>query len=309
MALRLIFMGTPDFSVSVLEKLIDQGHEIVAVYSQPPRKSGRGMKLSPSPVQACAEKHHIKVFTPTSLKTEQEREIFAAHKADAAVVVAYGLILPQAILDLPKHGCFNVHASLLPRWRGAAPIQRAIMAGDDETGVTIMQMEAGLDTGPMCLKQSIAITNQTTASSLHDELATIGAELMAKALNDLKAGKLGFTQQPEEGVTYAAKIDKPEARINFAQSANKVLRHIHGLSPFPGAWLNLQIDDQEVRIKILQAETSMKSGNAGCILDDQFTIACQQGSIAPIRLQRQGKGAMDLETFLRGTKVSPNMCV
>ena len=208
MALRIVFMGTPDFSVNVLEKLIAAGHEICAVYSQPPRKSGRGMKLRPSPVHACAELNNIPVFTPTSLKSPQEQEAFAALKADAAVVVAYGLILPQAILDLPTHGCFNVHASLLPRWRGAAPIQRAIMAGDDETGVTIMQMEAGLDTGPMCLKQSITINDQTTASSLHDELAIIGADLMVQALSHLKDGTLKFTQQPQDGVTYASKIEK-----------------------------------------------------------------------------------------------------
>ena len=309
MTLRLIFMGTPDFSVNVLEKLIAQGHDICAVYSQPPRKSGRGMKLRPSPVHACAEKNNIPVFTPTSLKHSDEQQQFADLKADAAVVVAYGLILPQAILDLPKHGCFNVHASLLPRWRGAAPIQRAIMAGDEETGVTIMQMEAGLDTGPMCLKQTIAITDQTTASSLHDDLAMIGADLMARALDELQAGTLHFTPQPEDGVTYASKIDKAESRIQFNQPAKQVLRHIHGLSPFPGSWLNLNIDDQDIRIKILQAKISPATGQAGSIMDDQFTIACADGAIIPIRLQRQGKGAMDLKTFLRGTKVSAGMKV
>ncbi len=309
MGMRLVFMGTPSFSVNVLENLIAQGHDICAVYSQPPRKSGRGMKLQPSPVQACAEKNGITVFTPTSLKSIEEQENFAALKADAAVVVAYGLILPQAILDLPKYGCFNVHASLLPRWRGAAPIQRAIMAGDNETGVTIMQMEAGLDTGPMCLEQSIKINDQTTASSLHDELAVLGATLMATALNDLQAGTLKFTEQPHNGVTYANKIDKAEARIQFDQPAKTVLRHIHGLSPFPGAWFNLNIDGDDVRIKILQAEISQTSGDAGQVLDDRFTIACANNSIVPIRLQRQGKGAMDLDTFLRGTAINAGMKV
>jgi len=309
MTLRLIFMGTPDFSVNVLEKLIAQGHDICAVYSQPPRKSGRGMKLRPSPVHACAEKNGIPVFTPTSLKQPQEQEKFANFKADAAVVVAYGLILPQIILDLPKHGCFNIHASLLPRWRGAAPIQRSIMAGDKETGVTIMQMEAGLDTGPMCLKQTIAITDQTTADTLHDDLAIIGADLMSRALEQLQEGTLKFTPQPEEGVTYASKIDKAEARIQFDQPAKQVLRHIHGLSPFPGSWLNLNIDNQDVRIKILHAEISSSSGTTATVIDDKFTIACADTAITPTRLQRQGKGAMDLETFLRGTKISAGMKV
>lgn len=309
MSLRIIFMGTPDFSVSVLESLLNAGHNICAVYSQPPRKSGRGMKLRPSPVHAFAEQHDIPVHTPTSLKDAEEQNILAAYNADAAVVVAYGLILPQPVLDLPKHGCFNVHASLLPRWRGAAPIQRAIMAGDSHTGVTIMQMEAGLDTGPMCIEKSIKITSQTTTSSLHDELAIIGADLMVTTLEQLQAGHLTFSPQPDKGVTYAHKIDKTEARIQFNLPAEKVLRHIHGLSPFPGAWLNLHIDGSDVRIKILQAKISSTSGKPGTILDNQFTIACADHSICPTQLQRQGKGAMDLETFLRGTKVSTGISV
>ena len=309
MSLRLIFMGTPDFSVSVLKNLIKAGHEICAVYSQPPRKSGRGMKLTPSPVHAFAESRNIPVLTPKSLKGEPEQTEFAAFKADAAVVVAYGLLLPQAVLNAPIHGCFNVHASLLPRWRGAAPIQRAIMAGDDESGVTIMQMDAGLDTGPMCLVEKTPIEAATTARDLHDKLSEIGAHLMVETLALLENGKLVRTPQPENGITYASKIDKAEARIDFNQPALDVMRHIHGLSPFPGSWLELDIDGKPVRIKILQARLVEKSGPAGEILDDQFSIACAQGAIAPVSLQRPGKGAMELAAFLNGVKIQPGMKV
>jgi len=309
MALRLIFMGTPDFSVKVLESLIEAGHDICAVYSQPPRKSGRGMKLSPSPVHAFALDHNIPVHTPTSLKTAGSQQEFAAFGADAAVVVAYGLILPQAVLDAPKHGCFNVHASLLPRWRGAAPIQRAIMAGDKVSGVTIMQMEAGLDTGPMCLRAEIPIGQTTTAQDLHDDLSALGARLMVKTLEQLETDNLVLTPQPERGVTYAHKIDKTEARINFDQPASMVVRHIHGLSPFPGSWFELPLNEGPVRIKILTAHSLDVSGPAGEILDDHLTIACSDRAIVPTRLQRPGKGAMALGDFLNGITVSPGMKV
>jgi methionyl-tRNA formyltransferase len=298
-------MGTPDFSVPVLQNLVKTGHDVCAVYSQPPRKSGRGMKLTPSPVQHWAEKNKIDVFTPTSLRDETEQQRFSALKADAAVVVAYGMLLPQEILDTPKYGCFNIHASLLPRWRGAAPLQRAIMAGDKKTGVTIMQMEAGLDTGPMCLVEEIDITETTTTAALHDQLSALGARLMLKTLEELEAGTLIKTPQPDEGVTYAKKITKAEARINFNQPAQKVLAHIHGLSPFPGGWFELPVDGKLQRVKILTAKQTDKQGPAGQILDEQMTIACSTGAVRPTRLQRQGKGALDLVEFLRGIPVTP----
>ena len=309
MSLRLIFMGTPDFSVGVLKSLIEAGHNICAVYSQPPRKSGRGMKLRPSPVQAFAQDHNIPVLTPTSLKKPESQKDFASFNADAAVVVAYGLLLPQAILDMPKHGCFNVHASLLPRWRGAAPIQRAIMAGDEKSGVTIMQMEAGLDTGPMCLVGEVPINNATTGSDLHDQLSVLGAQLIVEALDQLEAGSLTLTPQLEDGVTYASKIDKTEARIDFEQPAANVIRHIHGLSPFPGSWFELQVNDNPMRLKLLSAEIVAGSGTAGEILDSEFTIACSEGAIKPLVLQRPGKGAMALVDFLNGVTVSAGMKV
>ena len=305
MSLKLVFMGTPDFSVQVLKALIDAGHNIAAVYTQPPRKSGRGMKVHPSAVHKFALKHNLPVLTPTSLKGEQEQEALDYFRADAAVVVAYGLLLLREILNTPKHGCFNVHASLLPRWRGAAPIQRAIMAGDEKTGVSIMQMEAGLDTGPVCLTGEIAITPQTTAGSLHDELAELGARLMVESLEKLETGTLSFTPQPETGATYAKKIDKAEARIDFNQPVDRVLAHIHGLSPFPGAWFELPDGDQSLRIKLLQCQISSDSGTPGTIIDEQMTIACKDGAIKPVRLQRQGKGAMDIEAFLRGVTIVP----
>lgn len=309
MSLKLVFMGTPDFSVPVLKSIIAAGHEVRAVYSQPPRKSGRGMKLTPSPVHAWAEARHIPVLTPTSLKDTQVQKQFEAFDTDAAVVVAYGLLLPQAILDTPKHGCFNVHASLLPRWRGAAPIQRAIMAGDDKTGVTIMQMEAGLDTGPMCLTAETPISNTTMAQDLHDELARLGARLMVSVLQQLETDTLTTIPQPDNGVTYAAKIDKAEARIDFNQPAASIIRHIHGLSPFPGAWFELPVNGKPVRVKILKASISDDHGPAGHILDDQLTIAGQTGAIKPTMLQRPGKSSMTLSEFLNGTQITPGVKV
>ena len=295
--MRLVFMGTPDFSVSVLKALIEAGHEIVCVYAQPPRPAGRGMALRPTPVHAFSEAQGIAVRTPVSLKSAEEQDHFKALYADAAVVVAYGLLLPKAVLDAPKHGCFNVHASLLPRWRGAAPIQRAIMAGDSETGVTIMHMDEGLDTGPMMLKVACPIDDTTTASSLHEELAVIGAKAMVNVLaQTLRAGE----PQPREGATYARKIDKAEARIDFSKPANEVLRHVHGLSPFPGAWMMVN----GARIKVLRCEKIEKSGTAGTFIDNVLTIACGDGAIRCTELQREGKGAMAADVFLRGFPIS-----
>jgi methionyl-tRNA formyltransferase len=292
-----VFMGTPEFSVSVLKALIAAGHEIVCVYAQPPRPAGRGMALRPTPVHAFAETRGIEVRTPVSLKSTEEQDRFKALRAEAAVVVAYGLLLPKAILEAPVHGCFNVHASLLPRWRGAAPIQRAIMAGDVETGVTIMRMDEGLDTGPMMLKVTCPIDDATTASSLHDELAVLGAKAMVDVLaRPLHSGEA----QPAEGATYAKKIDKAEARIDFSKPAQKVLRHIHGLSPFPGAWTTVNA----TRVKILRCEVVKANGAAGHFIDAALTIACGQNAIRCIELQREGKGAMAADVFLRGFPIS-----
>jgi methionyl-tRNA formyltransferase len=295
--MRLVFMGTPDFACHALQALVDAGHEIACVYSQPPRPAGRGQDLRKSPVHLLAEKLGIEVRTPVSLKGVDEQQAFAALKADAAVVVAYGLLLPKAILDAPRYGCFNIHASLLPRWRGAAPIQRAIMAGDAESGVTIMRMEEGLDTGPMLIVGKFPITAETTASSLHDELASLGAKLIVEALRTPDAPG---TPQPREGVTYARKIDKAEAHIDFNRTAAQVRNHIHGLSPFPGAWFAFKGQ----RIKLLKVAVSEASGSPGTTVDDRLSIACGSGSIQVVELQREGKGAMKADDFLRGTAVA-----
>jgi methionyl-tRNA formyltransferase len=289
-------MGTPDFAVSILKALISAGHEIACVYSQPPRASGRGLQLRPTPVHAFAEMLGIEVRTPFSLKSAEEQQRFADVQADAAVVVAYGLLLPQAVLDAPKYSCFNVHASLLPRWRGAAPIQRAIMAGDAETGVTIMRMEAGLDTGPMLKVGRVAIGAETTASSLHDELAVIGAKLIVDVLQNPSAHGI---IQPVDGVTYAKKIEKAEAHIDFPKSAMEVRNHIHGLSPFPGAWCMMN----GARVKILQCIVVEGSGSTGEMLDDELAVACGVGALRLTSLQREGKGIMDAATFMRGFPV------
>ena len=289
--MRLVFMGTPEFSCHALQALLDAGHEIACVYSQPPRPAGRGYELRKSPVHVLAEAKSIEVRTPVSLKSAEEQEKFALLKADAAVVVAYGLLLPKAVLDAPRQGCFNIHASLLPRWRGAAPIQRAIMAGDAETGVTIMRMEEGLDTGPMVLTVRCSITAETTASSLHDELAAMGAKAMVEALKTPDASGI---VQPSDGVTYAKKIDKTEAKIDFSKSAVEVRNHIHGLSPFPGAWCFL-ID---ARVKILKARVIDN------VLNGAPAFQCGSGAIEFLSLQREGKGVMDAATFLRGFPIA-----
>ena len=296
--MRVVFMGTPVFSVAVLEALLAAGHEIVAVYCQPPRPAGRGKKDRLSPVQARAEALGLVVRHPVSLKDPQAQEEFAALGADIAVVVAYGLILPQVVLDAPARGCLNIHASLLPRWRGAAPIQRAIMAGDSETGVCIMQMQAGLDTGPVLLRSRTPIRAEETAADLHDRLSRIGAESIVEALG--KLDDLTPEPQPEQGVTYAAKIDKSEARIDWTRSATEIDRHIRALSPFPGAWT--EIDGQ--RVKLLGARLAAGQGAPGLVLDDALTVAGGQGAVQLTRLQRAGKAAQNSETFLRGWKVS-----
>ena len=268
MPLRLIFMGTPDFAVPTLLELVAHGHEIAAVYTRAAKPAGRGMKLQLSPVEVEARRLGIAVETPSSLKTLEALEKFRAHGADAAVVVAYGMILPQAILDAPKLGCFNLHASLLPRWRGAAPINRAIMAGGAETGVMVMKMDAGLDTGDVAMAERMAITDAMTAADLHDALARLGADLMVRAIGALERGKLQLTKQNEVGVTYAAKIEKAEARIDWNRPARAVLRHIHGLSPFPGAWCEIPIEGEQVRVKILRCELAAGGsdfGNVKCI--------------------------------------------
>jgi methionyl-tRNA formyltransferase len=305
MPLRLIFMGTPEFSVPTLVELAAHGHEIVAVYTRAPKPGGRGMKLQPTPVELEARRLGIPVATPKTLKTPQALDKFRAHGADAAVVVAYGMILPQAILDAPKLGCYNLHASLLPRWRGAAPINRAIMAGDDETGVMVMKMDAGLDTGDIAMAERIAISGQMTASDLHDALARLGADLMVRAMAALERGALQLKVQSEDGVTYAAKIDKAEARIDWSKPAHAVLRHIHGLSPFPGAWSEISGEGEQARIKILRCELASGSGAPGAVLDDRLAIACGEGAIRITELQRAGKASMKAAEFLRGTPLKP----
>jgi len=306
--LRLAFMGTPDFAVPVLSEILGQGHDVACVYTQPPRKAGRGQAERPSPVQAFAESMGLPVRTPESLRNAEEKEAFAALELDAAVVVAYGLILPKAILEAPEHGCLNLHASLLPRWRGAAPIQRAIMAGDSETGVMVMQMEKGLDTGPILLAERVAITPTTTAGSLHDQLSQVGATLMSRALAALSRGGLDATPQPSEGVTYAEKIDKAEARVDWRRCAQELDRHIRGLTPFPGAYFEAPLPAERggagktERIKIIRARPieGMQDAAPGTVLDDALTVACGEGALELLQVQRAGKGAVDAQAFLRG---------
>ncbi|WP_213773770.1 methionyl-tRNA formyltransferase [Bradyrhizobium sp. dw_78] len=305
MPLRLIFMGTPDFAVPTLLELAAHGHEIAAVYTRAAKPAGRGMKLQPTPVEQEARRLGIPVLTPATLKTPEAIEEFRAHQADAAVVVAYGMILPQAILDAPRLGCFNLHASLLPRWRGAAPINRAIMAGDAETGVMVMKMDAGLDTGDIAMAERIAITDRMTALDLHDALARLGGDLMVRAMAALDRGGLQLTKQGDDGVTYAAKIDKAEARIDWNRPAHAVLRHIHGLSPFPGAWCEMADEGEQVRVKILRCEMLDRSGAPGELLDDHLAVACAEGAIRILELQRAGKQPMQAAEFLRGTPLKP----
>jgi methionyl-tRNA formyltransferase len=295
--MRIVFMGTPDFAVPTLRALVAAGQDVAAVYTQPPAPSGRGKKLNPSPVHRVAEELGIAVRHPRSLRSADEQAAFAALEPDVAVVAAYGLILPQPVLDAPRHGCLNVHASILPRWRGAAPIHRAVMAGDATTGVTIMQMEAGLDTGPMLATARTEIGDKTTGE-LTAELAQLGARLMVETLRELP--KHVPVAQDDGEATYAAKIDKAEARIDWSRAAEHVVRHIHGLAPFPGAWCEIAGE----RVKLLKAEVVEGVGAPGAVLDDRLAIACGTGAVRPLRLQRAGKPAMDLAEFLRGRPVA-----
>jgi methionyl-tRNA formyltransferase len=300
MPLRLIFMGTPEFSVPTLLALGGQGHDIAAVYTRVAKPGGRrGLELVPSPVEREAKRLGLAVHTPASLKGAEAQAAFAAHRADAAIVVAYGLILPKPILDALRLGCFNLHASLLPRWRGAAPINRAVMAGDDQSGATVMKMDEGLDTGDMAMVERIRIGADMTAGELHDAMARLGADLMVRALGALERGTLQFTRQPADGVTYATKTDKGETRIDWTKPWKAVHDHIRGLSPFPGAWCELGGD----RVKVLRLTRGEGSGAPGAVLDDGLTVACGDGAIRIVELQKAGSRPMKAEEFLRGTPV------
>lgn len=302
MTLRVVFMGTPDFAVPGLRKIVGRGHDVVAVYTQPPRPAGRGMAKRRSPVHEAATNLALPVVMPKSLKDPAEQDVLAALGADVAVVVAYGLILPQAVLDAPRLGCLNLHASLLPRWRGAAPIQRAVMAGDNETGVMVMRMEAGLDTGPVCMAEKLTIGPEDTAGALHDRLARLGADLMVQALAALERERLDCEPQSADGVTYAAKIDKGEARIDFTQDASKVHNLIRGLSPLPGAWCDMAIGGRGERVKVLRSALCDRSGAPGVLLDDRLTVACGGGAVQLLELQRAGKRPMNAQAFLNGLR-------
>ncbi|MDG4905231.1 methionyl-tRNA formyltransferase [Mesorhizobium sp. WSM3866] len=304
MPLRVIFMGTPEFSVPTLSAIAEAGHEIAAVYTQPPRAAGRrGLELTPSPVQREAERLGLEVSTPTSLKAETEQQAFAGLRADVAVVVAYGLLLPKPVLEATRLGCLNGHASLLPRWRGAAPIQRAIMAGDVETGMMVMRMEEGLDTGPVALVEKCAIGPDMTAGELHDLLMARGASLMVDALAQLGINCLTFAPQATEGVTYARKIDKSETRVDWTRPAGEVHNHIRGLSPFPGAWCEVEIGGRVERLKLLRSTLSNGVGESGGILDDRLTVACGSGAVRLVEVQRAGGRPAAAQEFLRGAKI------
>ncbi|MBX4932764.1 methionyl-tRNA formyltransferase [Rhizobium bangladeshense] len=305
MSLRIIFMGTPEFSVPTLRLLVDAGHSIVAVYTQPPRPGGRrGLDLQKSPVHQAAELLGLPVFTPVNFKDPAERERFAAFNADVGVVVAYGLLLPEAILNGTREGCYNGHASLLPRWRGAAPIQRAIMAGDAKTGMMVMKMDKGLDTGAVALTREVEIGPNMTAGELHDRLMQVGAKAMAEAMVKLEMNDLPLTPQPEEGVLYAAKIDKAETRIDFAGQAHDVHNHIRGLAPFPGAWFELEIGGRPERVKVLASELAEGEGAPGQLLTDDLVVACASGAVRLTRLQKAGGKPLAVADFLRGTPLA-----
>ena len=299
MPLRLIFMGTPDFAVPTLVELAARGHEIAAVYTRAPKPAGRGMALQPTPVEHEARRLGLPVLTPKTLRNDEAQAAFRSHGADAAVVVAYGLLLPKSVLEAPRLGCFNVHASLLPRWRGAAPINRAIMAGDDQTGVTIMKMDEGLDTGAMAMADRVAIGPDMIAGDLHDVLARLGADLMVRALVALERDTLTLTPQPDAGVTYAAKIAKDETRIDWTKPWQEVHDHIRGLSPFPGAWFELD----GVRVKVLRSIRGESAGPPGILLDNRLTVACGDGAVQLVQVQRAGRQPMSADEFLRGTPV------
>jgi len=304
MSLRIIFMGTPEFSVPTLSALAQAGHRIVAVYSQPPRPGGRrGLELQKSPVHQAAEILGIPVLMPLNFKDAADRQTFKDFDADVAVVVAYGLLLPEEILNGTRQGCYNGHASLLPRWRGAAPIQRAIMAGDPETGMMVMRMDKGLDTGPVALTKIVAIGPDMTAGELHDRLMLTGAGLMTEAMGKLDGGDLPLVPQPEQGVLYAAKISKAETRIDFSRPALDVHNHIRGLSPFPGAWFETEIGGRPERIKVLQSALADGRGDAGTVLSDDLTITCGEGAVRLARLQKAGGKPLPAVEFLRGSPI------
>lgn len=303
--MRVVFMGTPDFAVPTLARLAADGHAIAAVYTRAPARAGRGMSLRPSPVHALADSLGAPVLTPATLKSAEAVETFAGHGADVAVVVAYGMLLPQAILDLPRHGCLNLHGSLLPRWRGAAPIQRAVMAGDAESGVGVMRMEAGLDTGPVALEARVPITEGMTAGELHDALMPVGADLMARALEGLMSGTLTFAPQPDEGVVYAHKITNDEARIDWSRDAASVAAQINGLSPFPGAFFEADLGKGPERVKVLRALPTEGSGEPGRLLDGAATIACATGAVRLLEVRRAGKGGSATGAeFVRGARLA-----
>jgi methionyl-tRNA formyltransferase len=303
MTLRIVFMGTPDFAVPTLSEIIGQGHEVVAAYTRAPAPAGRGMELKESPVHLMAKRFGIPVLTPKTLRSAEAQDAFAAHQADVAV--AYGLILPKPVLDMPELGCLNLHGSLLPRWRGAAPIQRAVMAGDAETGVMVMKMDEGLDTGPVAMAEKIAIGPDMTAGELHDRMMGLGADLMVRALAALSRGALGFSPQPEAGVTYAAKIGKDEARVDWTRPAAEVHDRIRGLSPFPGAFFQADLGQGVTRVKVLRAARTTGTGEPGTLLDDALTVACGTGAVRLVEVQRAGKGPMRAAEFLRGTALQP----
>ncbi|MGO9429988.1 methionyl-tRNA formyltransferase [Rhodoblastus sp.] len=304
--MRVIFMGTPDFALAPLAEIFGRGHEIVAVYSRAPKPAGRrGLELTPSPVHAAAERYGLKVLTPKNFREPEGVAEFRAFDADVAVVVAYGLILPRAVLEAPKFGCLNLHASLLPRWRGAAPIQRAIMEGDRETGIMVMQMEEGLDTGPIAMAEKLAIPPDMTAGEAHDKLSLLGADLIGRALAALERGGLTFQPQAEEGLLYAKKIDKAEARVDFSQASQKLHNLVRGLSPFPGAFFEMDFGKGPERVKILRTTLAEGTGKPGEILDDTPRIACGDGALTLVEVQRAGRGPVSGSEFLRGARLVP----
>jgi methionyl-tRNA formyltransferase len=301
--MRIVFMGTPAFAVPTLTEIVARGHEVVAVYTRAPKPAGRGQAERRSPVHLAAEGFGIPVRTPRSLKPVEEQATFAMHAPDVAVVVAYGLILPGPILAVPVNGCLNLHGSLLPRWRGAAPIQRAIMAGDSRTGVMVMKMDEGLDTGPVALAEEMPIGDQMTAGELQDRMMLVGADLMGRALAALERGSLTFTPQSEEAVTYASKIEKSETRIDWSKPAQHIHNQVRGLSPFPGAWFMLG----DTRVKVLRSSVIEGTGAPGTILDEQLTIACAEGAVQLLEVQREGKSVMDAAAFVRGFGKLPSV--
>jgi methionyl-tRNA formyltransferase len=305
MTLRVVFMGTPDFAVPTLSEILGQGHEVVAVYTRAPAAAGRGMELKPSPVHRLAERFGLPVLTPKTLRNEEAGQTFQAHEADVAVVVAYGMILPKAILDAPALACLNLHASLLPRWRGAAPIQRAIMAGDRETGVAVMRMEEGLDTGPVAMAERVAITPDMNAGELHHRLMGLGADLMVRAVAALSRGGLSFTPQPAEGVTYAHKLSNEDSRIVWGKAASDVHNQVRGLSPFPGAFFTADFGKGPERVKVLRTALAEGSGAPGTLLDATGIVACGEGAVRLVQVQPAGKQAMGADEFLRGRRLGP----